>query len=112
MKKSLLLIFSSVFALTLTGCNAFHNVKPIIGNVVAIEIDGKLKQTKYNFDDNFWNIAGLNFTSHHSLTGFEVDSPEFFAKIGVHDYATDRADSRLGAYSTLLPWEFESEWKK
>lgn len=57
-------------------------------------------------------LAGLNFTSHHNLTGFEVDSPEFFAKIGVHDYATDRADTRLGAYSTLLPWEFESEWKK
>lgn len=57
-------------------------------------------------------LAGLNFTSHHNLSGFDVDSPEFFAKIGVHDYATDRADSRLGAYSTLLPWEFESEWKK
>ena len=51
-------------------------------------------------------IAGLNFTSHHSLKGFDVESPEFFAKIYVHDYATDRADSRLGSFSTLLDWEF------
>ena len=57
-------------------------------------------------------LAGLNFTSNFNNTGFDVESPEFFATIEVHDYATDRADTRLGAYSTLLPWEFESEWNK
>lgn len=57
-------------------------------------------------------LAGLNFTSSQHFGGFNVESPEFFAKIFVHDYKTDRADSRLGAYSTLLPWEFESEWER
>ncbi len=57
-------------------------------------------------------LAGLNFTSNFNYTGFDVEAPKFFATIKVHDYATDRADTRLGAYSTLLPWEFESEWNK
>lgn len=57
-------------------------------------------------------LAGVNFTSHFNNSGWNVESPEFFATIEVHDYKTDRADTRLGAYSTLLPWEFESEWKK
>lgn len=51
-------------------------------------------------------LAGVNFTSHQSFGGFNVESPQFFAKIWVHDYKTDRADTRLGAYSTLLDWEF------
>lgn len=50
-------------------------------------------------------LAGVNFTSRFNITGFNVDSPQFFAKIEVHDYATDRADSRLGFYSTLLNWD-------
>lgn len=50
--------------------------------------------------------AGLNFTSNMNLSGFNVESPHFFAEIEVHDYLTDRADSRLGAYSTLLDWKF------
>ena len=50
-------------------------------------------------------LAGLNFTSHFNNTGFNVDSPQFFGKIEVHDYKTNRADSRLGYYSTLLNWE-------
>lgn len=57
-------------------------------------------------------LAGVNFTSGFNFGGFNVDSPQFFAKIEVHDYATDRADTRLGAYSMLLNWEFENEWKK
>lgn len=51
-------------------------------------------------------LAGLNFTSSQNFGGFNVESPQFFAKIFVHDYATDRADTRLGAFSTLLDWEF------
>lgn len=51
-------------------------------------------------------LAGLNFTSSQNFSGFNVDSPQFFAKIFVHDYATDRADTRLGSFSTLLDWEF------
>jgi len=51
-------------------------------------------------------LAGLNFTSSQYFGGWNVESPEFFAKIYVHDYKTDRADTRLGAYSTLLDWEF------
>lgn len=51
-------------------------------------------------------LAGLNFTSSQNFNGFNVDSPQFFAKIFVHDYATDRADTRLGSFSTLLDWEF------
>lgn len=43
--------------------------------------------------------AGFNITS-----GFNAESPGFFAKIEVHDYLTDCADTRLGAYSTLLDW--------
>ena len=50
-------------------------------------------------------LAGLNFTSTFNVTGFDVESPGFFAKIEIHDYLTDRADARLGYYSTLLPWE-------
>jgi len=48
----------------------------------------------------------VNFTSHFHNTSFNVESPQFFATIEVHDYATDRADTRLGAYSTLVDWEF------
>ena len=51
-------------------------------------------------------LAGLNFTSAQNFGGWNVESPQFFAKIYVHDYKTDRADTRLGAYSTLLDWEF------
>ena len=51
-------------------------------------------------------LAGLNFTSSQNFAGFNVESPQFFAKIYVHDYATYRADKRLGAFSTLLNWEF------
>ncbi len=51
-------------------------------------------------------LAGLNFTSHFNNTSFNVESPQFFATIEVHDYATDRADTRLGSFSTLLDWEF------
>ena len=51
-------------------------------------------------------LAGVNFTSTFNNTGFNVESPQFFATIDVHDYKTDRADTRLGAYSTLLDWEF------
>ena len=51
-------------------------------------------------------LAGVNFTSHFHNTSFNVESPQFFATIEVHDYATDRADTRLGAYSTLVDWEF------
>ena len=51
-------------------------------------------------------LAGVNFTSHQYEGGWNVESPQFFATIEVHDYATDRADTRLGAYSTLLDWEF------
>lgn len=51
-------------------------------------------------------LAGINFTSHYNINGFNVESPGTFAKIEVHDYSTDRADTRLGAYSTLLDWEF------
>ena len=51
-------------------------------------------------------LAGLNFTSAQNFGGWNVESPQFFAKIFVHDYKTDRADTRLGAYSTLLDWEF------
>ena len=51
-------------------------------------------------------LAGLNFTSQFNNVGFNVESSQFFATIDVHDYATDRADTRLGAYSTLLDWEF------
>lgn len=51
-------------------------------------------------------LAGLNFTSHFNNLGFNVESPQFFATIDVHDYKTDRADTRQGAYSTLLDWEF------
>ncbi|MBQ2541665.1 MAG: ATP-binding cassette domain-containing protein [Paludibacteraceae bacterium] len=51
-------------------------------------------------------LAGVNFTSMFNNTGFNVESPQFFATIEVHDYKTDRADTRLGAYSTLLDWEF------
>ena len=51
-------------------------------------------------------LAGVNFTSSQNFGGFNVESPQFFSKIYVHDYATDRADTRLGAYSTLLDWEF------
>lgn len=51
-------------------------------------------------------LAGLNFTSSQNFSGFNIESPQFFAKICVHDYKTDRADTRLGAYSTLLNWEF------
>lgn len=51
-------------------------------------------------------LAGVNFTSTQNFTGFNVESPQFFAKIFVHDYATDRADTRLGGFSTLLNWEF------
>ena len=50
-------------------------------------------------------LAGVNFTSGFNIQGFNVDSPQFFARIEVHDYATDRADTRLGYYSTLLDWE-------
>ena len=50
-------------------------------------------------------LAGVNFTSRFNITDFNVDSPQFFAKIEVHDYTTDRADSRLGFYSTLLNWD-------
>ncbi len=51
-------------------------------------------------------LAGVNFTSHYNINGFNVESPGVFAKIEVHDYATDRADTRLGAFGTLLDWEF------
>ena len=51
-------------------------------------------------------IAGVNFTSYQNMAGFNVESPEFFAKIAVHDYATNRGDTRLGSFSTLLDWEF------
>lgn len=51
-------------------------------------------------------LAGVNFTSSQHFGGFNVESPKFFAKIFIHDYKTDRADTRLGAYSTLLEWEF------
>lgn len=51
-------------------------------------------------------IAGLNFTSYQNMAGFNVESPGFFAKIAVHDYATNRGDTRLGSFSTLLDWEF------
>ena len=51
-------------------------------------------------------IAGLNFTSYQNMAGFNVESPGLFAKIAVHDYATDRGDTRLGSFSTLLEWEF------
>ena len=50
-------------------------------------------------------IAGVNFTSDYNFSGFNVETPGFFAKIEVHDYASDRADGRLGYHSTLLPWE-------
>ena len=50
-------------------------------------------------------LAGVNFTSGFNVTGFNVDSPQFFGKIEVHDYITNRADSRLGYYSTLLDWK-------
>ncbi|MBR1785719.1 MAG: ATP-binding cassette domain-containing protein [Paludibacteraceae bacterium] len=51
-------------------------------------------------------IAGVNFTSMQNISGFNIDSPEFFAKIVLHDYLTNRADSRLGSFSTLLDWDF------
>ena len=50
--------------------------------------------------------AGLNFASNMNLFRFNVESPLFFATIEVHDYLTNRADSRLGTFSTLLSWEF------
>ena len=50
-------------------------------------------------------LAGINFTSSFNIAGFNVDSPQFFAKIEVHDYRTNRADNRLGYYSTLLNWD-------
>ena len=50
-------------------------------------------------------LAGINFTSLFNIIGFNVESPGFFAKIEVHDYATNRGDKRLGTHSTLLNWE-------
>ena len=50
-------------------------------------------------------LAGVNFTSAQHLEGFNIDSPQFFATIHVHDYATNRGDTRLGAHSTLIDWE-------
>ena len=50
-------------------------------------------------------IAGVNFTSAQHLEGFNIDSPQFFASIHVHDYATNRGDSRLGTHSTLINWD-------
>jgi lipopolysaccharide transport system ATP-binding protein len=50
----------------------------------------------------------LNFTSHRSKTGFNVDSPGIVARFHVDDYTTRRGNSRDGFFSTQLAWTFDS----
>ena len=51
-------------------------------------------------------VAGLNFTSHSSVGGFQVDGPGNVAKIDVQDFSTWRGNFRQGGISTLVDWEF------
>ena len=48
----------------------------------------------------------LNFTSHHSVKGFDVDSPLDVCVVTLTDDHTYRGDSRGGYLSTLLDWKF------
>ena len=49
----------------------------------------------------------LNFTSHRSKTGFNVDSPGIVARFRLDDYSTRRGNSRDGFFSARLQWDFE-----
>jgi lipopolysaccharide transport system ATP-binding protein len=46
----------------------------------------------------------LNFTSHRSKTGFNVDSPGIVARFHLDDYTTRRGNARGGYFSTKLDW--------
>lgn len=48
----------------------------------------------------------LNFTSHHNLFGFNVDSPGDVCVFQLTDDYTERGDTRGGYLSTLLDWKF------
>ena len=48
----------------------------------------------------------LNFTSHHNLFGFNIDSPGDVCVFQLTDDRTERGDHRGGNFSTLLDWKF------
>lgn len=50
----------------------------------------------------------LNFTSHRSKVGFNVDSPGTVARFRLDDYTTRRGNSRDGCFSTRVKWTFMS----
>jgi len=51
----------------------------------------------------------LNFTSHQSKTGFNVDSPGTVAHFRLDDYSTRRGNARDGYFSTQLTWSLLSD---
>jgi lipopolysaccharide transport system ATP-binding protein len=46
----------------------------------------------------------LNFTSHRSKVGFNVDSPGIVARFRLNDYTTRRGNGRSGYFSTQMKW--------
>ena len=50
----------------------------------------------------------LNFTSHRSKTGFNVDSPGVVARFQLDDFSTRRGNAREGYFSTKLGWDLRA----
>jgi lipopolysaccharide transport system ATP-binding protein len=51
----------------------------------------------------------LNFTSHRSKIGFNVDSPGIVARFRLDDYTTRRGNARGGYFSTQMKWSVVSD---
>jgi len=51
----------------------------------------------------------LNFTSHRSKIGFNVDSPGIVARFRLDDYTTRRGNRRGGYFSTQMKWSVVSD---
>jgi lipopolysaccharide transport system ATP-binding protein len=51
----------------------------------------------------------LNFTSHRSKVGFNVDSPGIVARLRLDDFTTRRGNIRGGFFSTKVEWMLETK---